>query len=92
MPPMRVSLVARFVSHPMIDFGTERRSVARARMGGDRLRIVYHQPRRPAASSASVSALRSETSRFRFPAVGRATRVPARHPALPLGLPRARRA
>ncbi len=40
----------------------------------------------------SVNALRSETSRFRFPAVGRAARMPARRPALPFGLPRSRRA
>jgi len=93
MPRMRVSLVARFVSHPSIDFGTERRSVPRARLGLDRLRIVYHRPRRAAMSIASVNALRSQTSRFRFPAVGRAARLPARHhPALPFGLPRARRA
>jgi hypothetical protein len=90
---MRVSLVARFVSHPSIDFGAERRAVPRARLGLDRLRIVYHRPRRAAMSIASVNALRSQTSRFRFPAVGRAVRLPARHrPALPFGLPRARRA
>jgi hypothetical protein len=89
---MRVSLVARFVSHPMIDFGTERRSVARPRMSSDRLRVVYHRPRRMATTGVSVSALRSQTSRFRFPAVGRAARVPARRSALPLGLPRVRRA
>jgi hypothetical protein len=41
---------------------------------------------------ATIGALRSQTSRFRFPAVGRATRLPARRPALPFGLPRARRA
>ena len=92
MPGMRVSLVARFVSHPSIDFGTERRAVSRARLGLDRLQIVYHRPRRAAVSIASVNALRSQTSRFRFPAVGRATRLPARRPALPFGLPRARRA
>lgn len=91
MPPMRVSLVARFVSHPSIDFGAARRSGHRARLGLDRLRTVYHRPRRSTASIASVSALRSQTSRFRFPAVGRATRLPARRPALPFGLPRARR-
>lgn len=52
---------------------------------------VYHPPRRT-MSIAGVSSLRSETSRFRFPAVGHATRLPARRPALPFGLPRARRA
>jgi len=88
---MRVSLVARFVSHPSIDFGSGRRSPQRSRLGLARSRTVYHRPRRTAASIASVSALRSQTSRFRFPAVGRATRLPARRPALPFGLPRARR-
>ena len=88
---MRVSLVARFVSHPVIDFGPGRRSAHRARLGLDRLRTVYHRPRRRLESAATVSALRSQTSRFRFPAVGRATRLPARRPALPFGVPRARR-
>jgi hypothetical protein len=92
MPGMRVSVVARLVSHPSIDFGSGRGTVHRSRLGLDRGRTVYHRPRRDAAVVATVSALRSETSRFRFPAVGRATRLPARRPALPFGLPRARRA
>ena len=92
MPDMRVSVVARLVSHPSIDFGSGRGSVFRSRLGLDRDAIVYHRPRRAVAAAPSVSALRSETSRFRFPAVGRATRLPARRPALPFGLPRARRA
>lgn len=91
MPIMRLSLVARFVSHPSIDFGAGRRSAYRSRLGLDRLRTVYHRPRRSMVSITSVNALRSQTSRFRFPAVGRATRLPARRPALPFGLPRARR-
>jgi len=91
MPLMRVSLVARLVSHPSIDFGSGRRSAHRSRLGLDGQRTVYHHPRRTTAMIASVSALRSQTSRFRFPAVGRATRLPARRPALPFGLPRARR-
>jgi hypothetical protein len=91
MPTMRVSLVARFVSHPSIDFGASRRSAHRSRLGLDRLRTVYHRPRRSTALIPSVSALRSQTSRFRFPAVGRAARLPARRPAHPFGLPRARR-
>ncbi len=91
MPIMRVSLVARFVAHPSIDFGSVRRSAHRSRLGLDRSHTVYHRPRRSAAPSLTVSALRSQTSRFRFPAVGRATRLPARRPALPFGLPRARR-
>ena len=57
----------------------------------DRSWTIYHRSHRPTRVAVSVSALRSETSRFRFPAVGRATRLPARRPALPFGLPRARR-
>jgi hypothetical protein len=91
MPGMRVSVVARLVSHPSIDFGSGRRAVFRSRLGLDRDVTVYHRSRR-AMAAPSVRALRSETSRFRFPAVGRATRLPARRPALPFGLPRARRA
>ncbi|HVM24653.1 MAG TPA: hypothetical protein VM253_04590 [Candidatus Limnocylindrales bacterium] len=88
---MRVSLVARLVSHPSIDFGSGRPSSRRPRLAAGAPRTTYHRARR-AASGASLLALRSETSRFRFPAVGRATRLPARRPALPFGLPRARRA
>ncbi len=91
MPPMRVSLVARYVSHPSIDFGTERHAAHRPRLGLSAARTVYHRPRSVVASTPTVRALRSQTSRFRFPAVGRATRLPARRPALPFGVPRARR-
>jgi hypothetical protein len=92
MPGMRVSVVARLVSHPTIDFGSGRGRAHRSRLGLDRGRTVYHRPRRAVVAMATVRALRAETSRFRFPAVGRATRLPARRPALPFGLPRARRA
>lgn len=91
MPAMRVSLVARFVSHPAIDFGAGRRWAHRPRLGLAATRIVYHRPRSSVAANATVRSLRSQTSRFRFPAVGRATRLPARRAALPFGLPRARR-
>jgi hypothetical protein len=91
MPPMRVSLVARFISHPTIDFGAGRRSAHRPRLGLGRTRTVYHRPRSAVSTIATVRALRSQTSRFRFPAVGRATRLPARRPALPFGVPRSRR-
>jgi hypothetical protein len=89
---MRVSLVARFVSHPSIDFGSSRRSAHRSMLGLARSRTVFHRSRRRQPTMVSVNALRSQTSRFRFPAVGRATRLPARRPALPFGLPRSRRA
>jgi len=91
MPAMRVSLVARFVSHPAIDFGAGRRSAHRPRLGLATSRTVYHRPRSAVTPMATVRALRSQTSRFRFPAVGHATRLPARGPALPFGVPRSRR-
>ena len=91
MPGMRVSLVARLVSHPSIDFGPARGRAHQLRLGLDHSGTIYHRPRRTVAQTPSVSALRTETSRFHFPAVGRATRLPARRPALPFGLPRARR-
>ena len=91
MPAMRVSLVARFVAHPTIDFGAERRSAHRPRLGLASTQTVYHRPRSARVQIATVRSLRSQTSRFRFPAVGRATRLPARRPALPFGVPRARR-
>lgn len=90
MPAMRVSLVARFISHPTIDFGSGRRSTHRQRLGLARARTTYPRPR-SVVSTATVRALRSQTSRFRFPAVGRAARLPARRPALPFGVPRSRR-
>jgi hypothetical protein len=91
MPGMRVSLVARLVSHPSIDFGSGRGSASRSRLGLDRPRTVYHRPRRTKALLPTVTALRSQTSRFRFPAVGRAVRLPARRPVLPFGTPRSPR-
>ncbi len=91
MPAMRVSLVARFVAHPTIDFGADRHSAHRPRLGLASTGTVYHRSRSTTSQIATVRALRSQTSRFRFPAVGRATRLPARRPALPFGVPRARR-
>lgn len=92
MPAMRVSLVARFVTHPTIDFGPRRRTGHRSRLGLDRGLTVFHRPRARRATLPSIAALRTETSQFRFPAVGRAARLPARRPVPPFGLPRARRA
>jgi hypothetical protein len=83
--------MARLVSHPLIDFGSGRRAPHRSRLGLDRPRTTYHRPRRATGSTVSIGSLRSQWSRFRFPAVGHATRLPARRPALPYGLPRARR-
>ncbi|MGZ8481757.1 MAG: hypothetical protein ACXWWO_04800 [Candidatus Limnocylindria bacterium] len=88
---MPVILVARFVSHPAVHFGTARRSGHRAWLGLRTVPTVYHRPRRRVAP-VTISALRTQTSRFRFPAVGRARRLPARRTALPFGLSRGRRA
>lgn len=94
MPGMRVSLVARLVSHPPVDFVGPRRRPHGLRLGLDGLRTTYHRPSAGARARVplSVTALRPLTSRFRFPAVSRASRLPARRQALPFGLPRARRA
>jgi hypothetical protein len=88
MLTMRVSLTARLVSHPSIDFGAGRRSAGHARLGLRMGTTVYHRPRRQAVT---VTALRPQTSRFSFPAVGRVGRVGARRQVPPLGLPRAYR-
>jgi len=89
---MRMSLMARYVAHPVIDFGSQRRSTGRPRLGLTRGTVVYHRPARTTLSTPSIGALRSQTSRFRFPSVGRIGRVRARRAAESLGLPRAHRA
>jgi hypothetical protein len=88
---MRVSLVARFVSHPSIDFGSARRSARRPHLGLQRDRTIYHRPRHASAGLPTIRALRSQTSRFRFQPVGRLARLPARRAVPPFGLPRVRR-
>jgi len=91
MPTMRVSLTARFVSHPAIDFGARRAAGRRLRLGLNRIHLTF-QPSIPARHRApTVAALRSPTSRFRFHSVGSVGRVSPRRAILPLGLPRARR-
>jgi hypothetical protein len=92
MPAMRVSLTARFVSHPSIDFGSGRATRGRPRLGLQAGDTVYHRPRRLRQTVPTIDALRSQTSRFSFPAVGRVGRVRARRPGTPLGTPRVRRA
>ncbi|MDP9271705.1 MAG: hypothetical protein M3P14_12175 [Chloroflexota bacterium] len=89
---MRVSLTARFVSHPSIDFGAGRHAPGRPRLGLPSGETVYHRPRRLRRTLATVHALRSQTSQFSFPAVGRLGRVRGRRQVSPLGPPRARRA
>ena len=94
MPVMRVSLTARYVSHPTVDFGRGRTSGSRPRprLGLGRAAIVYHRPRAARHVAASVVALRSQTSGFRFPSVGRSGRVLTRRAPQSLGTSRARRA
>jgi hypothetical protein len=89
---MRVSLTARFVSHPPIHFGRGRHLAARRRLGLSGGTTVYHRPLRRRRALLTVEALRAQTSLFRFPSVGRVGRVRTRRAVPPLGLPRARRA
>jgi hypothetical protein len=92
MPAMRVSLTARYVSHPTIHFGADRVLSPRGRLGLSRAATVYHRSRAARHAPLSVASLRSQTSRFSFPSVARAGRIRDRRTALPLGLQRARRA
>jgi hypothetical protein len=89
---MRVSLTARFLSHPTIDFGSGRRRAPRLRLGLTRPATTYHRHAGSRPTVATVAALRSQTARFRFPSVGGAVRALHRGQALPLGPQRARRA
>jgi hypothetical protein len=89
---MRVSLTARYVTHPSIDFSSRRPAPSRPRLGLGRAAIVYHRPRGARHSEPSVAALRSQTSGFSFPTVGRSGRVLTRRAPLSLGSSRARRA
>ena len=92
MPPMRASLTARYLSHPTIDFGVGRASSRLPRLGLGRAATVYHVRRGARHALPTVLSLRSQTSSFRFPSVGRPGRVRDRRAVLPLGLSRARRA
>lgn len=92
MPGMRVSLVARFMTHPPIDFGTRRPAVHRHRLGLHRPQTVYHQPRRARHLLPTIGALRAQTHGFRFPSVTRLSGVPVRRTTSLFGPSRARRA
>ena len=63
---MRASLTARFVSHPTIHFTTGRSAAWRARLGLGRSTTIYHGP---STAGATVRALRSQTSSYRFAGV-----------------------
>ena len=91
MPAMRVSLTARYVSHPTIHFEVSRRLSRRRSLGLARATTVYHRPRAARHAFPSVASLRSQTSMFRFPSFGLSARFRGRRAALPLGLQRARR-
>jgi len=91
MPAMRVSLTARFVSHPSIDFRGRRAGVRRMRLGLGRESTVYQRPIASRSVSPTVGALRSPTSDFRYSSVSHVRRGSSRHAVAPLGL-RARRA
>jgi hypothetical protein len=92
MPAMRVSLTARYVSHPTIHFASGRALSLRRQLGLGRAPTVYHRTRDARLAAPSVASLRVPASRFSFPTVGRAGRIRDRRTALPLGLQRARRA
>jgi hypothetical protein len=89
---MRLSLMARFVSHPTIDFGASRAHGRRMRLGLNRVPLTYHRSTSRGARTSPIAALRPATSQFRFPSVGSVGSVSPRRAILPLGLPRARRA
>ena len=91
MPGMRVSLTARFVSHPSIEFGARRAFGPRPRLGLGRAATVYHRPRAARHRLPTVAALRSQTSGFTFPSVGRPGRVRDRRAIPSLGTSRVRR-
>jgi hypothetical protein len=91
MPAMRVSLTARYVSHPVIHFGASRLSTPRRRLGLGRAATVYHRPRAARHALPTVASLRSQTNAFSFPSFGLSGRIRNRRSALPLGLQRARR-
>jgi len=91
MPAMRVSLTARYVSRPTIEFGPQRASGSRPRLGLGQRATVYHRPRAARHRLPTVAALRSQTSGFTFPSVGRPGRVRAPRATLSLGTSRARR-
>jgi hypothetical protein len=93
MPAMRVSLTARYVSHPIISFGPVRGATTRGpRLGPVRPRTTFHRPRLARLAQPTVAALRAQATGFTFPSVSRPGRLGDRRVNIPLGSPRARRA
>lgn len=88
---MRVSLTARFLSHPAVEFGGARQRAVRPRLGLTRTATTYHRAGARLHATPTVAALRSQTARFRFSTVGGAVRAMNRGQAQPLGPQRARR-
>ena len=89
MPAMRASPLR---THVALQFEPSRSAARRDRYRLPRQTTVYHRPLRDRRAAVSVHALRCQTSRFRFPDLGRLAAHRARQPSLPLGLPRAHRA
>jgi hypothetical protein len=92
MPAMRASLTARFVSHPVIEFGARRAAGRRRTLGLRSSTLIYHASAPARHRGPTIAALRAPTSRFRFPSVGSVGRISPRRALLSPGLPRARRA
>ena len=81
-----------FGLHAVIQYEPSRPAARRDRFGLTRSTTVYHRPLRDRRTTATVHALRCQTSRYRFPDLGRLAAHRARRSPLPLGLPRAHRA
>jgi len=92
MPAMRVSLTARYVSHPTISFGTVRGITRLPRLGLARQATTFYRPRLARRALPTVNALRAQTTGFTFPTVARPGRLGDRRANSQLGSPRARRA
>ncbi|HLE59519.1 MAG TPA: hypothetical protein VJA85_07725 [Candidatus Limnocylindria bacterium] len=73
-------------SHPNVTFHSGRRLASRPWLSLSRPAVAYHSPR-----AERTADLRSPTSRFSFPVMGRLGGVAVRRSVLQPGLPRARR-
>ncbi len=73
-------------SHPNMTFHSGPRRTGRARLGLARAAVTYHQPR-----TERTAQMRSPSTQFSFPVMGRLGQVAVRRSVLQLGLPRVRR-